>query len=341
METQTNALDPREGHVVSEWKHDRPMNGVRFDPQARYLFGVSEDAVASRFRLSDGTRTVLSSGFRGWGRTLAFSTDGKFVITGSTDGNLTWWETAAEPPVPVSTKVAHKGWVRCMDRSPDGTLIATGGNDNTVCVWNAESGDPVFKFTGHEGHIYSVLFHPGGQWLLSGDLRGVIHQWDLATGTAVRTFDAKKLHSYNGGQRVDYGGVRSLAVSPDGKWLSAGGLFDASNPFAGVNKPLALMFDWESREIKQEHVTDGIRQGVIWRLQWLANGTLMGVASGSESMLFFWESETAGDFHRIKLPSHARDMDLHPDGLHVATAHHDSHVRIIRLAAKVNTEAGG
>jgi hypothetical protein len=29
-----------------------------------------------------------------------------------------------------------------------------------------------------------------------------------------------------------------------------------------------------------------------------------------------------------------RDMDLHPDGLQVATAHHDRHVRITRLAAK-------
>ena len=28
-------------------------------------------------------------------------------------------------------------------------------------------------------------------------------------------------------------------------------------------------------------------------------------------------------------------MDLHPDGVHVATAHHDNHVRITRLTAKV------
>jgi hypothetical protein len=28
-------------------------------------------------------------------------------------------------------------------------------------------------------------------------------------------------------------------------------------------------------------------------------------------------------------------MDVHPDGLQVATAHHDRHVRITRLAAKM------
>ena len=66
-----------------------------------------------------------------------------------------------------------------------------------------------------------------GQFLLSGDLMGVLKQWDVASGKLVRTFDAKPLHTYEGGQQVDYGGVRALAVSPDGKWLAAGGLYKA------------------------------------------------------------------------------------------------------------------
>ena len=61
----------------------------------------------------------------------------------------------------------------------------------------------------------------------------------------------------------------------------------------------------------------------------------MGVTSGAnEGALLFWKTDAANDFHQLKLPSNARDMDLHPDGLHVATAHHDSHVRLTRLAAK-------
>lgn len=333
----SDALDPKQAHVVAEWKHDRPLNGVRYDPLSRYAVGVSEDAVASRFLLADGTRTVLSGGYQGWGRALAFSTDGKFVVTGSTDGRITWWETAAEQPAPVRGLAAHKGWVRCMHNSPDGKLIATGGNDNIVRVWNAESGEQVHELTGHGSHIYSVMFHPGGEWLLSGELKGVIRQWDLASGKEMRTFDAKKLHTYHGGQRVDYGGVRAMSVSPDGKWLAAGGLFEAPNPFAGVNKPLVLLFDWESQEIKQEHVTDAVERGIIWRLQWLADGSLAGVISGSSGMLLFWKPDSPGDFHRFKLPGQSRDMDLHADGLHLATAHHDGHVRIIRLAAKVES----
>ncbi len=337
METPAETLDPKLAHVISEWKHNRPMNAVRIDPLARYVVGLSEDAVASRFRLSDGEHTLMSGGFQGWGRALAWSSEGRYVITGSTDGNITWWETAAETPAVVRSLSAHKGWVRAMHNSPDGSLIATGGNDNIVRVWNAESGDKKYELTGHESHIYSLLFHPSGQWLLSGDLKGVIRQWDLANGSEMRTFDAKKLHTYHTGQRVDYGGVRAMAVSPDGKSLAAGGLFEAPNPFAGVNKPLTLLFDWETQEIRQEHVADGVERATVARLAWLTDGTLMGVAPGTTSLLLFWKPETAGDFHRFELAHNARDMDLHPDGLHVVTAHNDSHVRLIRLAAKMES----
>ena len=334
MAVVSDALDPKQAHIVSAWKHDRPLNSVRIDPQARFVCAVSEDAVASRFLIADGTHTVLSGGFQGWGRALAYSTEGQYVITGSTDGKLTWWETAAQTPSVVRSIPAHEGWVRCMHNSPDGSLIASGGNDNVVRVWQSDSGAAKYELTGHDSHIYSLLFHPNGQWLLSGDLKGTVRQWNLSSGKEMRSFDAKKLHTYHGGQKVDYGGVRSLAVSTDGRYLAAGGLFEAPNPFAGVNKPLILVYDWESQEVKHEYVTDAVERGVIWRMAWLADNTLMGVSSGSDGMLLFWKPDKPGDFHRFKLPNQARDLDLHPDGLHVATAHHDGHVRITRLTAK-------
>lgn len=61
----------------------------------------------------------------------------------------------------------------------------------------------------------------------------------------------------------------------------------------------------------------------------------MGLSGGgSGGFLVFWKPESEKDYHRFQLPSLARDMDLHPDGLQVATAHYDRHLRVSRLAAK-------
>jgi WD40 repeat protein len=321
--------------MVSQWPHDRPLNACRFDPAGRFVFCGSEDAAVERFNLADGVRTVINGGHQTWVCALACSKDGVHVVSGGCDGKIIWWESAAAEPKPIRSINAHKGWIRSLDVSPDGTLLVSGGNDNVVRLWNINDGSLVREFIGHPRHVYCVAFHPQGQFILSGDLIGRLKQWDVATGKEVRTFDATPLHSYNGGQQVDFGGIRAIAVSPDGKWLVAGGLYKATNPLGAVHEPLVLLYDWETQKLEKQLIAEGITQGVIWRLQWLGDGSIMGLSGGgSGGFLVFWKPETEKDYHRFQLPGLARDMDLHSDGLQVATAHFDRHVRVSRLAAK-------
>jgi WD40 repeat protein len=330
-----SGLDPKQSYVTAQWPAEKPVVCCRFEPKGRFLFSGVEDSVVQRFHLADGKRVSFPGGHESWVFSLAFSADGEKTFSGGGDGRITVWETASDAPKPVRTTEAHQGWVRAMSVSPDGSLLATGGNDRVVRLWDVASGSKVRELTGHLGHVYSVEFHPNGKTLLSGDLLGVVKQWDLASGNAVGVFDAKPLHSYNGGQQVDFGGVRGLAVTPDGKFVAAGGLHKASNPLGAVHEPIALQFDGETRKKVRTHLADSIAQGVIWRLRYLADGTLMGACGGGVGgLLLFWKADADKDYHRFALPNILRDMDLHPDGLRVATAHHDRHVRITRLAAK-------
>ena len=64
-----------------------------------------------------------------------------------------------------------------------------------------------------------------------------------------------------------------------------------------------------------------------------SRGSSSSRGGSSGGFLLFWKPDADKDFHRFALPALARDMDLHADGIRVATAHYDKHVRIVALAA--------
>lgn len=331
-------FDLQQAHVVSEWSSDRALNACRFDPNGRYVFTGAEGSIVGRYALGDGAKTALSGGHPDtWVKAIAFSRDGARVFSGGCDGAIAVWETAAATPTPQRIVAAHKGWVRTLELSPDGTQLASAGDDGFVRLWNVEDGSLVQELKGHDRPVYAAVFAGDGTYIVSGDLMGIVKQWKLADGSEAAKFDAAALHSYNGGQQVDFGGTRALAISSDGKTLAVGGLHKATNPLGAVHEPLVLLFDWETRELKRQLVAEGITQGGMWSLRWLADGTLMGLCSGgSGGFLLFWNAEGDKDFYRFKLPNLARGMDLHPDGLQVATAHYDKRLRIVKLAAKAS-----
>ncbi|AMV18979.1 WD40 repeat domain-containing protein [Planctomyces sp. SH-PL14] len=335
-------LDVKQAHVATQFGHDRPMIACRFDPLGRYVFAGAQDHNLIRFTLgeADGKKQLFAGAHESWVMAIAFSKDGGQVISGGGDGRIVWWETAATgteaaAPKPLRTVEAHKGWIRALAVSPDGQFLATGGNDLVVRSWKMADGTLVRELPGHEKHVYSLEFHPGGQFLLSADLACYVKQWDLATGQAARTFDGKTLRYYDAGFLADYGGIRGMAVSGNSEFLVACGLHKCTNAFAGVNEPHAMLFRWDNQEVVRSFIADGIPNGLLWRIRFLSDGTAMAVSGGaSGGHLLFWKADADKDFHRLGLPGLARDLDLHPDGLQVATAHFDHQIRIVKLIAK-------
>jgi WD40 repeat protein len=230
---------------------------------------------------------------------------------------------------------AHDGWLRSMATSPDGKLLATTGNDNLVKLWSTFDGRLQQVLAGHTGRVYSVAFHPSGGVLFTGDLKGFVKRWDITAGKETAQFDATPLWKYEGGQGVDFGGVRSLAVSGDGALVAAGGTTEASNPLGAVHKPIVIVFDANTGEKKQTHRAKEGFDGSIWGLRFHPAGfTIAASGGGGGGKLLFFRTAEVNEFFKFDLPALARDMDLHPDLLQVAVPMHDAHLRIARMAPK-------
>ena len=330
-------LDIHASHIAREWKYTAPLLGCRFDPSGRYLFASSMDFSIHRWDLQDDAHTTFV-GHHSWLRGIGFSPDGRTMFSADYQGRLCFWDALANPGKPIApqrtVEEAHQGWIRCLAVHPSGDIVATAGNDLQVRLWSTHSGETVKTLSGHEKHIYSLMFHPAGESLLSGDLAGVVQQWDLNAGKSMRTLDAKPLHTYHGGQQVDYGGVRCMSLSGDGSELACGGLHKATNPFAGVQEPLVLIFDWQSGKQIRTHEATEIPRGIVWRLIHEPDGTLTSGVGGQQGYLVFWGTEKT-EIHKLKLPDPVLDLDRHPHVPEVATASHDGKLRVIRMSAKV------
>ncbi len=327
--------DPAQAHVAQQWETPSPLVSCRFDPTGTYVVVGGEDYALQRWELATGKAVTFKGPHDSWIRAIGFSPNGQTTYTGGYDGRLVWWPTSAEKMEPIRFIQAHQGWLRGLSVSPDGTTIATCGNDKFVRLWNAADGTLVREFVGHEHYIYTTLFHPHGEFVLSGDLKGVIKQWKVADGTHVRDFAATPLYFANGaGQGVDYGGVRSLSVSSDGKYLAAGGLHKATNPLGAINEPLVLLFDWEKAELVRSHLTEGVN-GMAWRVVHHPDGYLICGSGGSGGgWILFFKPDQDREFFRFQLPNTVRDLDLHRDGIQLATAHYDRQIRISRMIPK-------
>ena len=335
MPTTTNATDISKTHVIHQWKHESPLIACRIAPSGLQAVSSAEDFSLQLWAIPGGEKKVLV-GHESWVHALCYSRDGQVLVSGGCDGKIIWWSSHPDTAAVIRKIDAHSGWIRGIAISPDSNVLASVGNDKIVRLWNMANGEALGELLGHERHIYCVEFHPDGKQLITGDLLGKIHVWNLVDRKLERTIDASPLYAENKGQQAEFGGVRALGLNVDRGELAAGGTHKATNPFGAVHEPLVLRLNWADGALKKSHACDGITGGLIWRVQWLKDGTAIGVSGGSSGgFLLFFKDNQEKEVHRFKLPSLARDMDIHSDSNLVATAHFDKHLRISGMFAKV------
>jgi WD40 repeat protein len=326
-------VDPAQTRLVKELKHTRPLIGCRFDPTGRFVFAGSEDNTIQRWEIGTGKKTDFV-GHKSWVRGLAFVPNEKLLLSGDYTGRVLSWPLDADKPTVARTVEAHHGWVRALSVGPDGRLLATCGNDHLVKLWSLPDCKLVREFAGHSSHVYNVAFHPSGQRLASADLMGIVKDWDAGKGTLVRDLDASVLHKYDTTFAADIGGVRSMTFDRDGKLLACAGITEVSNAFAGVGKPVIVLFDWATGKRKQLLVPKEAFQGTAWGVAFHPLGFIIGAGGGNGGALWFWKPEEAQAFFTLKLPQNARDLDLHPDGKQLAVAGADGVLRTYEMLAK-------
>ena len=116
---------------------------------------------------------------------VAYSPNGRHIISGSGDGTIRIWdaETGAAVGNPLE---GHRLSVSSVAYSPDGRHITSGSDDKTIRIWDAKTGAAVGNpLEGHSSYVSSVAYSPDGRHIISGSDDRTIRIWDAETHTGV------------------------------------------------------------------------------------------------------------------------------------------------------------
>lgn len=244
------------------------------------------------------------------------STNGSTFISGSMDGTVKIWDTAA---CKETRNIKAHDLLASVRISADGNTLVTAGTNGkdqiaSIRVWDANTGKLVRVLTGPLGRVNSLEISQDGKKLLSTrdtafsnpQDDSLIKVWDLETGD--------ELFRLSGTSRT----VEAACFSPDGRRIVS--KFEKS-PGVHAVKILSCPEGKELLTLECES-TSAVALAYSPDGQFIAAGDMQGE-------IVIWEADQGAEVDRLFAHSNwIQDLQFSPDGAWLASCSHDRTVKI-------------
>lgn len=304
--------DPNRLKKVKEWSNAGIFFCVARVPGTGQLFcGNSDFKVYELDTAHANSKPAPLSGEGHFSYVTGVTFASGFVVSGSYDGRLIWWD--AEQKKQVRAVDAHDKWIRRVISTPDGKTVISVADDMVCKLWDAHSGELLRVVTDHEpitpnhypSMLYAVTTSSDGKLLATGDKIGHIAVWELETGKKLTTLETPVMYTWDPKQRRhSIGGIRSLAFSADSKRLAVGGIGKIGNIDHLGGPSRVEVFDWQAGKRLLELEDDKFK-GLIEQIVFHESGDWFLAAGGDHNgFVTFYNAQTGKVLHQEKAPMH-------------------------------------
>jgi len=244
----------------------------------RKLFAVAEGKTIHLFTVKVGENPFQLReslrGYTGFVRSMTFSSDGKYLASGSQDKTIHLWKLGEKEGEPQRIE-GHTGEVKSVVFSADSQFLASASSDKTIRLWKISEGKAEFvqQLQGHTGAVTSVAFSPKASYLASGSEDKTVHLWKIGEAKAELV---QQLQGHDGP-------IHSVTFSPDGQILaSAGGIRD---------KTTVRLWKLEEEKAELFQTLDQGHTSSITHITFSPDGQVLASAGGYDKTVRLWKLE--------------------------------------------------
>jgi WD40 repeat protein len=157
---------------IGSWNWEN-TKALAFSPIGHACASVDSCGIKIRSFSGSIIRTIMEN--VGIVMSVAYTSDGQLLISGSKDNTIKIWQPAMGNL--IRTLEGHSGAVNSLATTSDNKILVSGSADQTIKLWEIETGEEICTLTGHTGIIYSIAISPDNQTIVSGSQDGTIKIW--------------------------------------------------------------------------------------------------------------------------------------------------------------------